>query len=385
MAVTTEKRKRQKPFEQQMRDDIERLVKRLNAGDIELPVDDTPGGAAPVGGEIPGLNRLLRLPANPMDNPGRLDAQAAEKNDSDPPLSAEETARLTEEIGFLRRLPESDNDPSDADHDIDVAEASSFPVFDQDFDQPLAGVEPTSSELAEPEEVDPRTRLRELVAMANTGDDAALAELRIMLDEHAEIWLTLGNLGAFAEEALITLTAEGNVLVAESLRRHAQQMRCNLLTDPSNQLERLTVQRVVASWLHVQHADRMAALADAGSTPNLVWARRQATAETRYQTSLRSLKIVKEISKIAPQKEAEDESPKRTEAETTEEQPAQEGKQEDCEIQTVTPKNGRCNATSNINGRARRTRRKVIPQANGLPVNRIGAAFTPSEAVPAGA
>ena len=41
----------------------------------------------------------------------------------------------------------------------------------------------------------------------------------------------------------------------ESVRRFAQRLRTNLLTDYSGQLERMTVQRVVACWLHLQYAD----------------------------------------------------------------------------------------------------------------------------------
>jgi len=61
-------------------------------------------------------------------------------------------------------------------------------------------------------------------------------------------------------------------------------------------LMRLSVQRVVATWLEVQHTAMACASADAAHAVKHQWAKRQESAERRYQLALRSLDLARRIS-----------------------------------------------------------------------------------------
>ena len=57
-------------------------------------------------------------------------------------------------------------------------------------------------------------------------------------------------------------------------------------------LERITVQRVVATWLHAQYIDRACMSADAAGGIASFWSKRQVMAEKRYVLALKALELV---------------------------------------------------------------------------------------------
>ena len=224
---------------------------------------------------------------------------------------------------------------------------------------------------------DPQKRLAALTERANEGDAEAIAGLRQMLDDRPEIWQKVGDLGTHAEVTLIQLIAQGDQLVIQSMRRHARQLRENLTTDPTNQLERLTVGRVVACWLHVQHADRLCANADAGDSPSTVWARRQEIAEKRYMTAIKSLKLVQKMMPRPTNDKPSSASKEAAEAEAADDKkPPLAPATENCRESS----NGQ-HADHSQNGRhtgspaQRPPPAKVVPKANGKSLNRMAAAM----------
>jgi hypothetical protein len=104
-----------------------------------------------------------------------------------------------------------------------------------------------------------RARLTRLVDEANGGNRDSLAKLRRMLDEHPEIWKTIGNLASHAEQTWITLVANDDHLVAESLTRQVADMKETLAGPHPTGTEKLLIDQVVVCWLAMQHAEMCAA------------------------------------------------------------------------------------------------------------------------------
>ncbi len=99
-----------------------------------------------------------------------------------------------------------------------------------------------------------------LAHKANRGNCEAAQRLRDLLQSHPEIWQEVGDLTRHVEEALIDLIASDNVLLEESVRKEAYQLRQSLLAesrDPT--LELLLIRHIVVCWLDCEFT-RMASL-----------------------------------------------------------------------------------------------------------------------------
>jgi hypothetical protein len=144
--------------------------------------------------------------------------------------------------------------------------------------------------------IDPIARLREWVTKAKYGDSDAVESIRRELDNNPALWQAVGDLAANAEALLISVIADGNVLVSQSMEREAERLRFELAEgNTPSPLERLAIQRVVACWLHTQYADRATIAADAAGTKITAWGKRQEAAERRLQSAFRSLGLVRRL------------------------------------------------------------------------------------------
>jgi hypothetical protein len=127
-----------------------------------------------------------------------------------------------------------------------------------------------------------------LVARANEGDQAALADLRRFLDAHPEVWQVCGDLGKHAERAWLGLIS-GEVLGTESIRRHVEQLRADLAGPRPTAMEQLLVNQAVTCYLAVQHAEIAAARPGSSSVQQLGVMKRCESAQRRYLGALRAL------------------------------------------------------------------------------------------------
>jgi hypothetical protein len=128
-----------------------------------------------------------------------------------------------------------------------------------------------------------------LVARANRGDQAALADLRGFLDAHPEVWRTCGDLGKYAERAWLGLVS-GEVLGTESIRRHVEQLRADLAGPRPTAMEQLLVNQVITCHLAVTHAEIAAARPGGSSVQQLVVRmKRCESTQRRYLGALRAL------------------------------------------------------------------------------------------------
>lgn len=136
----------------------------------------------------------------------------------------------------------------------------------------------------------PPNSLNEFLQRAMTGDSSVLPQLQQHLDAHPSIWAEVGDLGANATNAWVTLIAGANLILGESLRRKVAAMRAELVKEDASPIERLLAQRVVAEWLQVQYADTMVAQF-AGHSPKILayWTKRQVETQRQYLAAIKAL------------------------------------------------------------------------------------------------
>jgi hypothetical protein len=139
-------------------------------------------------------------------------------------------------------------------------------------------------------------RLQRLVERAEGGDEAALPELCAALDANPWVWQRYGDLSKQSQGAWLQLIAGRNLLLQESTRRKAEQLRAELAGPAPSPLERLLVERVVACWLQVHYADASYAQLK-GNSPALHTAalRRQNAAQQRYLQAMRALATIRKL------------------------------------------------------------------------------------------
>jgi hypothetical protein len=140
--------------------------------------------------------------------------------------------------------------------------------------------------------------LADLVSRARKGDQMALPLLRHYLDSHPEVWRRCGDLALTTREMWLNLFAGPDLFVAESVRRKLDEMKADLGGPNPSSLESLLVDRVLACWLQVHHADASAAQArgsDASPAHLREMMKRQESSQKRYLASLKQLAVVRKL------------------------------------------------------------------------------------------
>ena len=95
--------------------------------------------------------------------------------------------------------------------------------------------------------------LKALMVRAHEGDEEALPKLRKILDEVPSLARKLLDPAMIAERSAVNLYASKDDLLAqESIPRVLEQVRSELEGEAPTPLERMLVERVVATWLQVQ-------------------------------------------------------------------------------------------------------------------------------------
>jgi hypothetical protein len=146
-------------------------------------------------------------------------------------------------------------------------------------------------------------RLRQLVERAQRGDPEVLPELRAALDAYPALWRHHGDLARHTEEAWLRLISGDNLLLRESVRRQAEELRAELAGPQASPLERQLSERVAACWLQTQYADTSyAQFAGRGATPaqRAEAQQRQNSSQQRYLLALKALATVRKLLKPMP-------------------------------------------------------------------------------------
>ena len=144
-------------------------------------------------------------------------------------------------------------------------------------------------------------QLHRLVERAEGGDASVMGELRVALDANPWVWERYGDLAKQSQGAWLQLVAGRNLLLLESARRKAEQLRAELAGPAPSPLERLLIERIVATWLQVHYSDASYAQLK-GNSPALHTAalRRQNSAQQRHLQAAKALAAVRRLLRPAP-------------------------------------------------------------------------------------
>jgi hypothetical protein len=135
-----------------------------------------------------------------------------------------------------------------------------------------------------------------LLLRAQRGDEAALPAVREFLQQD-EVAKSFGGIVAVrVQEALVGAMTGRNLLFREALLRKLQVLRRELAGPKPTALESLLVERVVACWLQVQHADTAyARLENATLAQGDYYQRRQDRAHKRFLGAVKALALVRRM------------------------------------------------------------------------------------------
>ena len=129
--------------------------------------------------------------------------------------------------------------------------------------------------------------LRDLLQCASEGDTDASEAARLLLDETPEMWCRLGDLSQHAVSTWIGLLSGTDELLKEATRQKVGNLARSLVLDATNPLEELLVQRVIATWLQVHHADSLISRMKQGTRTQLL--KRQQAAQRQHLAAIRGL------------------------------------------------------------------------------------------------
>lgn len=94
-----------------------------------------------------------------------------------------------------------------------------------------------------------------LYRRADKGDEQAVSELRDVFDNNPALWEEAGNLATQAENSLLLAAAGSNKLTKEAISKKLLSQKRELAGPQSTVLEKLLVDRIVACWFDLHHAD----------------------------------------------------------------------------------------------------------------------------------
>jgi hypothetical protein len=139
-------------------------------------------------------------------------------------------------------------------------------------------------------------QLRWVLERARQGDEAALPRLREILDTRPELWRHFGDLASHARGCWIDLIAGRDLALKESIARKVDELGRELSGTRPSAMEKLLVERVLANWLQLEHAEVAAAQSKTTSVPVASFvSKRLDRAHHRFLTSLGALATLRRL------------------------------------------------------------------------------------------
>ena len=142
------------------------------------------------------------------------------------------------------------------------------------------------------------TQLRLLSDKANTGDQAALFELRSMLADDHRLVEHLGDLAQHVETAWLDRVAGNNALMRESVSEHLADMKAQLGGPCPTAIEKLLVDQIAINVVATHHAAYAEATADIGNPKQV--ALRCKRSESTQKRFLDTVKLLTTLRAFAP-------------------------------------------------------------------------------------
>ncbi len=151
---------------------------------------------------------------------------------------------------WRRRMDVTNPDLDDSDADDHVPE----------MPEPHEGAEPQATKAEPKAETSKKpnlTPLQATIIVARKGNRKILPILRRKLDEHPELWKHFGDLTIQARERWLQLIAGKDLYLAETMRLHLDAMRTDLGGSNPSPLDRLLVDRILATHVQVLYFEAM--------------------------------------------------------------------------------------------------------------------------------
>ena len=132
--------------------------------------------------------------------------------------------------------------------------------------------------------------LGDAIHAAERGDPRALNIVRNYLNANPDLWQASGDLATQAIRQWIHKTTGGDLFSREMVIKKVASLRIDLKTDNNDSVERLLLDRVILSWLRLNHLERLDAISEPES---VAWGRlrleRHKRAEKAYRNALTDL------------------------------------------------------------------------------------------------
>ncbi|MEI8371664.1 MAG: hypothetical protein WCJ35_02400 [Planctomycetota bacterium] len=134
---------------------------------------------------------------------------------------------------------------------------------------------------------------------ANKGDPRARQALTECLDKNPEMWSQFGNLAGHVELKLIETATGGEWLTSEAVIREVVRMRHELAGSAPTPLESLAVERIIVTWLALQHTESWFLQTQQDVRWARYWLVRQSQADRLYRAAVGSLLTIRELLPVA--------------------------------------------------------------------------------------
>lgn len=140
--------------------------------------------------------------------------------------------------------------------------------------------------------------LQDQLKRANAGDADAIEWLRAFLELNPQVWQRMGNLARGAERAWIELIAQGDRLIAESVKLQLIELKKDLIGETATPLETLLADTILSTWLETRYLESISASPPSGKeSPSqaAVLLKRLESAQRRHLAALKSLTQLRKL------------------------------------------------------------------------------------------
>ncbi|QDU01958.1 hypothetical protein V6x_16410 [Gimesia chilikensis] len=138
--------------------------------------------------------------------------------------------------------------------------------------------------------------LESVIIKANAGNLDALRLLRKFLDQQPQIWDEVGDVAKIAEKAWITLIANGDTLIQESLQKKLAALKQEIQGDSDHILGQMLADVIRATWLEMHYlmsVDADATNRTAGQSTLMI--KRLESAQRRYTSAIKQYCQIKKL------------------------------------------------------------------------------------------
>ena len=114
--------------------------------------------------------------------------------------------------------------------------------------------------------------------------------------KHVDIWREVGDMARHAQDVWLKLIAGHDHFVKESIRKSLTELRNELDEPGSSRLEKLLIERIVATWLQVQFAEINVASSEKQPIPQRRFYQQQLdSANRQFLTSTKQLMALRHL------------------------------------------------------------------------------------------